>query len=115
MAAELEKTELSIDDGGFWAVRSTSSTVCYLDLDRLLLLRDRGPGSQAFPFDGDWVPLVRIASQRGDFGVVRVGDRHEYLTDPGGIGSDDDYRWWIPRTGVAIERVDAEEVLGGRS
>lgn len=114
MTNNSDRAELTMDEGGIWAVRSTSSTVCYLDLDRLLLLRDRGPGSQAFPFDGDWVPLVRIASQRGDFGVVRVGDRHEYLSDPGGIGSDDDYRWWIPRTCVAIERVDADEVLGDR-
>lgn len=108
-----DRAELGIEDGGVWAVRSASSTVCYLDLDRRLLLRDRGPGSPALPFDGQWVPLVRIASQRGDYDVVRVGDRHEYLTDPGGAGSDDDYRWWIPRTCVAIEPVTAAQVPVG--
>jgi hypothetical protein len=110
MASELEKTELNIDEGGLWAVRSTSRTVCYLDLDRSMLLRARGPGSPTFPFDGQWVPLVRIASQRGDVGVVRVGDRHEYLTDPDGAGGEQ-YRWWVPRVCVTIERVTADEVL----
>ncbi len=103
-----DRAELRVDEGGVWAVRSTSSTVCYLDLDRRLLLRDRGPGSQVFPNDGCWVPLVRIMSQRGDFDVVRVGERHEFLTDPGGRGSDH-HQWWIPRACVAIERVEPDE------
>lgn len=54
-------------------------------------------------YDDEWVPLVRIASlTRGDNGVVRVGDRHEFLTDPERGSSD--YRWWIPRACTAIER-----------
>jgi len=104
-----DRTELQIDEGGLWAIRSTSRTVCYLDLDRSMLLRARGPGSPMFPFDGQWMPLVRIASQRGDFGVVRVGERHEYLTDPDGAGGEQ-YRWWVPRMCVTIERVRADEV-----
>ncbi|GIG38241.1 hypothetical protein [Cellulomonas phragmiteti] len=103
-----DTTELRIDAGGLWAVRSTSATVCYLDLDRRRLLRARGAGSPVLPFDGVWVRLVRIASPRGDTGVVRVGDRHEFLTDPGGAYSD--YRWWIPRACVAIERVSPADV-----
>ena len=88
-------------------VRSTSSTVCYLDLDRMLMYRDRGPGSPSFANDGQWVPLVQVRSPYGDTGVVRVGDRHEFLTDPG--GGVQDYQWWIPRVCVAIEPVDPED------
>lgn len=84
-------------------MHSTSQTVCHLDLDRMLLKRAHGAGSQPMPHDDEWVSLVRIASiGKGDTGVVRVGDRHEYLTDPGAWSSD--YRWWIPRTCAAIER-----------
>lgn len=95
--------ELRVTDGGTWLVRSTSQTVCHLDLDRMLLLRARGTGSPPLPYDDEWVPLARITSiTTGDTGVVRVGDRHEYLTDPGAWSAD--YRWWIPRTCTAIER-----------
>jgi hypothetical protein len=104
-----DRTELRIDKGDRWAVQSTSRTVRYLDLDRSMLLRAWGPGSLVFPYDGQWVPLVRIASQQGDLGVVRVGDRHECLTDPGGAEGDE-YRWWVPRVCVSIERVTADEV-----
>lgn len=108
MTERTDRTELRTDERGVWAVRSSSATVCYLDLDRRMLLRARGAGSPALPFDGVWVRLVRITSQRGDVGVVRVGDRHEYLTDPGGAYSD--YRWWVPRVCVAIERVAPADV-----
>lgn len=73
------------------------------------MLRTWGPGSPVFPPDGQWVPLVRISSQRGDFGVVRVGDRHEYLTDSDGVEGDE-CRWWVPRVCVAIERVTPGDV-----
>ncbi|WP_448629775.1 hypothetical protein [Cellulomonas soli] len=93
-------------DGGMWLVRSTSQTVCHLDLDRMLLKRALGAGSPPLPYDNEWVPLVQVTSiARGDTGVVRVGDRHEYLTDPGAWFSD--YRWWIPRVCTAIERAPA--------
>ena len=105
-------TELHISDGGLWAVRSTSNTVCYLDLDHMLLLRDRGPGSPRFPYDGQWVPLVQVRSPLGDFGVVRVGHRHEFLTDPG--GGLQDYQWWIPRVCIAISPVDPADAPPGR-
>lgn len=101
-SADDARTALHISDGGRWLVRSESATVCQLDLDRMLLRRVRGAGSPALPFDGEWVPLVRVTSiARRDVGVVRVGDRHEFLTSPG-TGFDDD-RWWIPRTCTAIE------------
>lgn len=104
--------ELHLEDGGVWAVRSTSSTVCYLDLDRMLLYRDRGPGSPSLPYDWQWVPLVRVQSPQGDTGVIRVGDRHEFLTDP--AGGAQDYQWWIPRVCVAIEPVDPAAAPPGR-
>jgi len=108
MPTNKKKTELRLDERGLWAVRSTSSTVCYLDLDNMRLLRDRGPGSSPMPDDGVWVPLVDVSSTSGDVGVIRVGDRHRFLTDPEGGARD--YRWWIPRTCVAIEPVDDAEL-----
>lgn len=101
--------ELHLTNGGLWAVRSTSSTVCYLDLDRMRLYRDRGRGRPEFTYDGRWVRLAQVRSPRGDSGVARVGDRHEFLTDPdGGV---QDYQWWIPRVCVAIERVAESDAL----
>jgi hypothetical protein len=100
------KTELRIDEGGVWAIRSTSATVAYLDLDRGLLLRHWGPGSPRFPNDGRLVPLVPVTSTRGDTGVIRVGDRHELLTDPGGP----DVQYWIPQTCTSIEPVAREDI-----
>lgn len=100
------KTTLRVDEGGVWAIHSTSATVAYLDLNRGLLLRHWGPGSPRFPHDGKFVPLVRVTSQSGDTGVIRVGDRHMYLTDPGG----QDYRYWIPRTCTSIEPVGDDGV-----
>lgn len=40
--------ELRLDEGGLWAVRSASRTVCDLDLDRSMLLRA-------------WVPAARCS------------------------------------------------------
>lgn len=100
------KATLRIDEGGVWAIHSTSATVAYLDLDRALLLRHWGPGSPRFPHDGCLLPLVRVTSTRGDTGVIRVGDRHEFLTDPGGP----DYQYWIPQTCSSIEPVAREDI-----
>ncbi len=108
MATDERKTELLVTEGGKWLVRSSSTTVCHLDLDRMLLRRDRGPGSPVLPHDGEWVPLVQVTSiLRGDTGVVRVGDRHEFLTDPG--GALDDYRWWAPRMCTSIEPAQPDD------
>lgn len=104
MGHRVGETELRLEAGGTWAVRSTSATVCYLDLDQMLLYRDRGSGSPSLPYDWQWVPLVGVRSAQGDTGVIRVGDRHEFVTDPGGGAQD--YQWWIPRVCVAIELVD---------
>ena len=104
MSEMQRKQEVRLDEGGLWAVRSTSATVCFLDLDRMTRYRDRGAGSPSFPYDRQWVPLVQVRSPRGDTGVVRVGDRHEFVTDPD-EGSQD-YQWWIPRLCIAIEPVD---------
>lgn len=104
------RTELALDQGGLWAIRSTSQTVVYVDLDRRLLLRDRRGASPALPYDGEWVPLVQVTSPRGD-NTVRVGDRHEYLTDPG--GGTHDYRWYIPEACTSIEPVESGDMPGG--
>ena len=102
-------TELRLDAGGLWAIRSASTTVYLLDLDAGLLMRRRGPGSPSFVFDGEWVPLVDVESPRGDHGVVRVGDRHIFLTDPEPRG---DWRWAIPRACTSIDRVGRAEQTG---
>jgi len=102
MATDPPKTQLLITEGGRWLVRSESQTVCHLDLDRMLLKRARGAGSPVLPFDGEWVRLVRVTSiSVGDTGVVRVGDRTEYLTDAG--ADFEDFQWWVPRKCTAIE------------
>lgn len=105
-----KKTALRLDERGLWAVRSSSSTVCYLDLDYMRLLRGRGPDSSPMPYDGLWVPLVSVSSTNGDVGVIRVGDRHKFMTDP--AGGAHDYRFWIPRTCTAIEPAEIDELRG---
>ncbi|WP_203754636.1 hypothetical protein [Cellulomonas chitinilytica] len=98
--------ELHANATGVWAVRSTSTTVYYLDLDRRRLLRLRGVGSPAGPYDGCWVPLVSFATLGGEHEVVRVGARNEFLTDPDGWAAS--YRFWIPRMCSRIDRVDRD-------
>ncbi len=97
------------DANGVWAVRSASQTVYFVDADSALLLRQPGPGSTPGPGDGRWVPLMSVKSllQR-DRGVIRVGDRHEYLFDwdPGGS----DYGFWIQRVVTSIDYVESEEL-----
>jgi hypothetical protein len=101
MATDMKKRELRLDEGGRWAVRSSSATVCLLDLDAMLLKRQHGSGSPSMPFDGQWVALVQVTSARGDTGVIRVGDRHKFLTDPDPGSAM--YRWWIPQTCTGFE------------
>ncbi|CAL8979501.1 hypothetical protein CELL_03204 [Cellulomonas sp. T2.31MG-18] len=111
MTEATTKLELNVSDGGRWQVRSESATVCHLDLDRMLLKRARGAGSPVLPHDGEWVQLVRITSiSHGDAGIVRVGDRHEFLTDPD--PDSNDHRWWIPRTCTAIEPELTDDRVG---
>jgi hypothetical protein len=96
---------------GVWAIRSASQTVYLVDLDFDLLLRQAGPTSSRGPGDGRWVPLVSVKSLlHGDAGVIRVGDRHEYVFDwdPGGA----DYGFWIQRMVTSIDYVEAEELAG---
>jgi hypothetical protein len=102
---------LVAEASGVWAVRSTSQTVYYVDCDSSLLLRDPGPASSSGPGDGRWVPLVSVKSLfRGDWGVIRAGDRHKYLFDwdPGGA----DYGFWIQRPVTSIDYIEAEELAG---
>ncbi|PVU82923.1 hypothetical protein DDP54_07800 [Cellulomonas sp. WB94] len=102
---------------GVWAIRSESSTVYFVDLDRGCLMRARGKDSQVFPYDDQWLPLIEVSShdssQRpGRLGVVRVGERPRWLTDPrGGAGA---YEWRLQRTITAIEPVTEEQVVALR-
>jgi len=96
---------------GVWAVRSESATVYYLDTYGERLLRAPGEGSTVGPYDGCWVALVSVESESGA-GVIKVGDRHRWLTDPEPGARD--YRWWVQRRCIAIEPVPAEDVPAGR-
>lgn len=102
--------ELVLAEGtGVWAVRSTSRTVYFLDLDAGSLLRQRGPSSTPGPGDGRWVPLVSVESLAyADVGVIRVGDRHRYLFDWDPSGAD--LGFWIQRLVTSIDFVEAEEL-----
>lgn len=104
--------ELILGDGsGVWAIRSASQTVYFVDLDSNLLLRQAGPMSSPGPGDGRWVPLVSVKSLfQGDLGVIRVGDRHEYVFDWDPDGAD--YGFWIQRLVTSIDYVEAEELAG---
>jgi len=102
------RTELRLDQGGIWAIRSTSPTTCYLDLDTQRLYRDHGAGSRPFPYDNQWVSLVQVTSTRGDEGTIRVGDRHTYLSNP--AGGAHPFRFWTQRTCTTIEPVDPDDL-----
>lgn len=106
---------LRLDAGGVWAVRSASATVYYVDLDRGMLLRQPGVGSSTGPYDGCWIRLLSVAqvdeTGMGETGVIRVGRRHKYDMDPGGLSP---YRWWLQRAVTSIETVPASQRPAGR-
>lgn len=94
-------------DVGMWVVRSASTTVYVVDLDQMRVVRRRGAGSVAFAFDGAWLTLISVSALDPDggdaeTGVLRVGRRGYYLTDPGGFV---DYQWRVQRTATAIDRI----------
>jgi hypothetical protein len=107
-AAHVDELVLA-DASGVWAIRSASPTVYFVDADSTLLLRVAGPGSSPGPGDGRWVPLVSVQSVfHADLGVIRVGDRHEYLFDWDPDGAD--FGYWIQRLVTSIDYVEAEEL-----
>lgn len=94
---------------GVWAVRSSSTTVYYVDADAPALLRLTGPDSSPGPADNRWAPLVLVRSVlAADEGVIRVGDRHRYTFDynPGGS----QFGWWIQRAVTGIEQLTAGQI-----
>jgi hypothetical protein len=99
----VQVTELRLDAGGVWSLHSAGSTVYFLNTDLRLLMRKRGEESSHFDHDDEWVPLIDVQSSRGDHAVVRVGDRHRFLTDPEGGARD--YRFSIARPCTRIEAV----------
>ncbi|MFF1531382.1 hypothetical protein [Cellulomonas sp. NPDC058312] len=99
------------DATGVWAIRSLSRTQYFLDLDSVLLLRLAAPTSSRGPGDGRWVPLVSVKSVfHGDVGVIRVGDRHEYVFDWDPCGPE--FGFWIQRLVTSIDYVEPEELAG---
>lgn len=108
MATQARRTSLRLDEGGLWAIKSTSASVIYLDLDKKLLWRMRGPGSPAWEYDSRWVPLVAVEDISGRVDAVTVGTRHLYLTDPDGGSCP--YQWWAPRACTSIESARPEDL-----
>lgn len=100
------RTELTLHDGGLWPsaapARPSSTSAASLELDTRQLLRHRRGTSPALPHADQWVRLIPITSPRGDH-TIRVGDRHEYLTNPD--GDHHDHRWYIPRACINIEQI----------
>jgi hypothetical protein len=105
-------SELVLADAtGVWAVRSVSQTIYFVDADSMLLLRLPGPASPPRPGDGRWVPLVSVSSVfHADLGVIRIGDRHEYVFDWDPDGAD--FGFWVQRLVTSIDYVEAEELAG---
>lgn len=98
---------------GVWAIRSSSSTVYYVDCDTRSLLRAwGGPGSPEMAYDDKWMPLVEVTCYDRTAAVVAtdavvVGTRPKYLADPsGGIYP---YQWRLSRMVESIERLPDEE------
>ncbi|MDM8085146.1 hypothetical protein QUV83_10250 [Cellulomonas cellasea] len=107
-AAHREELVLA-DVSGVWVIRSSSETVYFVNADSMLLLRLAGPASSPGPGDGRWVPLVSVKSIfHSDLGVIRVGDRHEYLFDWDPNGAD--FGYWIQRRVTSIDHVEAEDL-----
>lgn len=109
-AAHIDELVLA-DASGVWAIRSLSQTQYVVDLDSMLLLRLPSATSSPGPGDGRWVPLVSVKSVfHGDVGVIRVGDRHEYVFDWDPDGAD--YGFWFQRLVTSIDYVEADELAG---
>jgi hypothetical protein len=102
--------ELVLTDAiGVWAIRSTSSTVYYVDADRDLLLRRVGAGSSRGFADNRWAPLILVEAAFGrDTGVIRVGDRHKYTYDYDPDG--DHHGFWFQRLVTSIDYVGSDEL-----
>lgn len=109
-----ETTELNLgQDTGVWAVRSSSQTTYYVDLDNRRLLRAPGPGSSRGAFDDCWLHLTSVESVDG-FDRIRVGYRHRWVQDPD-PGSPCDYIWWVQRMVTALDRLMPDDVPVGRN
>lgn len=121
-AGDAPITQIRLEDGGLFAVRSISATVYYLDLDARLLLRQPGEDSPTGPYDGCWVALTSIQAVDEELGQasgntwdpVRVGRRHVYHLDPHPGRSGSPYRWWLQRAVTAIDAVPAKARPVGR-
>ena len=76
---------------GCYLVRGRSETVWVLDWRPPLpayVVRVHGEGSPSDSVDGRWVPLVEVRSVEPETGVsepglIRVGRRHRWTTNPG--------------------------------
>jgi hypothetical protein len=106
---------------GCYLVRGRSSTVWVLDWRPPLpayVVRVRGDGSPIDSVDGRWVPLVEVRSVdpetgASQAGVIRVGRRHRWTTNPG-ARSDWPQSWVVQSRCTAIEPISrgcAEELL----
>ncbi|NTW38292.1 MAG: hypothetical protein HGA44_00155 [Cellulomonadaceae bacterium] len=97
--AERQISTLAIySSHGLWLVRSTAAS-CWLDLDAGVLIR-WPPGVNAAPTE---VPLIAVLSvDVGDHDTIRVGDRHQYVTDPFPDQLAMSYQMWVQDTVTLI-------------
>lgn len=91
---------------GLWKIASSSGARCWLDLDNRLLVRwDARTDSLPREFRLRTVRSLDV----GDHGTVRVGDRHEFITETVRDGSQLSYGRWVQTTVTSIAR--ATEVV----
>lgn len=110
-----ETLDLATAAPGVYAIHSSSPTVYLLDTrgGRCRVMRAYGgTGSRPFAGDDQWWNLTDLVSSPDlrdpdaivttDVvrGVVRVGSRHRYTWDPGGLH---DYQWRLARVAERIE------------
>lgn len=102
---------------GCYLVRGRSSTVWVLDWRPPLptyVVRLRGDDSPADSADSRWVRLVEVAvvdpaTGESEPGVIRVGQRHRWTTNPG-ARADHPESWVVQSRCTSIEPISREQV-----
>lgn len=101
---------------GCYLVRGRSSTVWVLDWGPPLsayVVRLRGDDSPADSADSRWVRLVEVSVVDPDTGasepgVIRVGKRHRWTTNPGARAEHPE-SWVVQSRCTGIERISREQ------
>lgn len=112
MTERIVRFDLDQAEPGIYTFGSSSGTVYILDHDPARgtrLMRATSPDSHSTGWwDNAWVPLLSAESAGGD-GVVVVGSRARWLTDPGGPRRPNAHSW-LSRDITSIERWDQADL-----